>query len=120
MKQAAPNVRIPGGTLDQIVLEVRVLRADYPTSVEVVVRRRGLLEHVGSDANAGAVTSRHPERQIRTFEVELVLRLRGSFVSTVLVVGVQHSGEIDWNRDDSGLRGRWRLGRPGRVRWRRS
>src|SRR5205823_14761664 len=39
VKESAPNVRVPAGALDQIVLEVSVLGTDYPTSVERIVRR---------------------------------------------------------------------------------
>src|SRR5205823_14512024 len=84
VKESAPNVRVPAGALDQIVLEVSVLGTDYPTSVERIVRRCLLLEHVSGDANARAIACRHPEGEIGPLEVELVGRFGGTLVSAVL------------------------------------
>ena len=59
-------------TLDKVVLQIRVLRADNPTSIERVARGIRLLEDIGGDANARLLASRHPESQVGALEIELV------------------------------------------------
>src|SRR5712671_3225910 len=94
----------PAAALEIVVLEVRVLGANYPAFVERIASHSGLLEDVRGDTDAGAVTGRHPERQIGALNVELVRRLVGAGISTVLEIRVQNTGEIDGNRH----RSRWR------------
>src|SRR2546423_2921612 len=94
VQKTAANVGVPAGTLDKVVLEIRVLGADHPPSVERIVRGRLLLEHVSSDANAGALTGRHSEGEIGALHVEVVGCFRRASGTTGLEIGVQNSGNI--------------------------
>src|SRR5665213_3862949 len=84
-------------SLEKVILQVGVLRAQHPALVIGVVASDGLLIQISGDANAGAIACRHPERQIRPLDVELVLSLVRAFGALILIAPEDDTGEIDRN-----------------------
>jgi hypothetical protein len=95
VKYPGPDVGAPTRPLHQIVLQVRILGADDPTPIERIIRRVILLENIGGDPNAGTIASRHSEGEIRTLEVEPILRFEYAAVAAILEVREQYSRKIE-------------------------
>ena len=63
-----------------------------------VAARSRLLKEICRDANAAAISRRHPESEIDSLDVEFILRLLRTLVATILEIGEKNPGKVEGRR----------------------